>query len=620
MDAKEVVFNNLVCVARADGETEGAELELIERYREALKLDGRRAKEILRSPESRLRWPEGEGTGGESLAHLQMLVRVAAADGIVCGRERKLIERVAESLGVGELQIAEMIVASSGQAGTRRRLRTAKIVGISVAVVAVGLAFWAAGEGRKEAKRSEERMAGLLEDVKVGMGADARERAREAAQKIDEAERRWVETENAMRQRLESLQGANAEAEGSEMARIRAELEKLNERAGEDAETAAEIRRLREQLESRQREERARAETRDEIQRLREDLARLGNVNRSFQEAIRTYGQSVVILSVQYRLVRNGRENRRSSSGTGFFVTPDGYLITNKHVVENWKFSADDRRLLDEGWVLDEASYAVTAWTAGSEVLDERHYLRFDTGFGTRDGALRVYLVAPDRWEERSAQDESGRYVRGNFHALDERDLAVLKVELPAPVRALPLRTEEAGIAQLDPVMVLGFPRGFSLLEGNTANTSPSLGEVRKVEKSIFVTAPIVPGNSGGPILDSGGRVIAVASKIISGTATLGAGIPIRHAMGLLPKGEALRASAEKAFADGQWRAARDFGCLARQRDPALGPAVEVLEARLAAQRAKEMERVRILVEEGKSEDASDLRAWVERSFGPEGR
>ena len=89
-------------------------------------------------------------------------------------------------------------------------------------------------------------------------------------------------------------------------------------------------------------------------------------------------------------------------------------------------------------------------------------------------------------------------------------------------------------VEKLDPVMVLGFPSGPAILESGKAESSPSRGDVRKVEDTIYVTAPIVPGNSGGPVLDRDGVVIAIATRTAQGEATLGSCIQSRHVYPLL--------------------------------------------------------------------------------------
>ncbi len=48
--------------------------------------------------------------------------------------------------------------------------------------------------------------------------------------------------------------------------------------------------------------------------------------------------------------------------------------------------------------------------------------------------------------------------------------------------------------------MVLGFPSGDTLHEAGRAEASVSLGTVRRVEETIQISAPLIPGNSGGPL------------------------------------------------------------------------------------------------------------------------
>ena len=89
--------------------------------------------------------------------------------------------------------------------------------------------------------------------------------------------------------------------------------------------------------------------------------------------------------------------------------------------------------------------------------------------------------------------------------------------------------------------MVLGFPRGLDILEKGVAESSPSVGTVRKVEETIYVTASIIPGNSGGPIFDIEGQVVGIAARVIQGTETLGIGLRVRHIRDLLQNGETPR-------------------------------------------------------------------------------
>jgi S1-C subfamily serine protease len=60
---------------------------------------------------------------------------------------------------------------------------------------------------------------------------------------------------------------------------------------------------------------------------------------------------------------------------------------------------------------------------------------------------------------------------------------------------------------------------------------------VRKVEQTIHVSAAMLGGNSGGPLIDSKGRVIGVSTMVVKGSETLGSCLRIEHAAELLHGG-----------------------------------------------------------------------------------
>ena len=52
-----------------------------------------------------------------------------------------------------------------------------------------------------------------------------------------------------------------------------------------------------------------------------------------------------------------------------------------------------------------------------------------------------------------------------------------------------------------------------------------------------MVTAGVVGGNSGGPLVDRRGRVVGIITRVFKGTETLGSCLRIEHALQLTQGG-----------------------------------------------------------------------------------
>jgi len=86
-------------------------------------------------------------------------------------------------------------------------------------------------------------------------------------------------------------------------------------------------------------------------------------------------------------------------------------------------------------------------------------------------------------------------------------DLALLSATLPGPNAVL--RAQRAAVGE--PVAVAGYPlrgllSGFNMTTGTLSSLSGIGGDTRLVQ----ITAPVQPGNSGGPLLDSSGNLMGV--------------------------------------------------------------------------------------------------------------
>jgi hypothetical protein len=177
----------------------------------------------------------------------------------------------------------------------------------------------------------------------------------------------------------------------------------------------------------------------------------------------------------------------------------------------------------------------------------------------------------------------SGNSEQGAVIARDEwNDLAVVRLTVatnPSSVvvfREGPLRTG-------DPIVALGYPlRGFLATGANVSVGNVSaLAGLRDDTRHLQISAPVQPGNSGGPLLDASGHLAGILTSKLNAVRTL-------QATGDIPQNVnfGLKAEVVRTFLDSNgltYRTARSD----RQLTPAdvveiARPATVLIECRLA--------------------------------------
>jgi S1-C subfamily serine protease len=132
--------------------------------------------------------------------------------------------------------------------------------------------------------------------------------------------------------------------------------------------------------------------------------------------------------------------------------------------------------------------------------------------------------------------------VQGVVTADKSQDIAVL--EVPTSGRpSLPLG-DDIALREGDPVLALGAPRGLDL-----TLTNGIVSAFRNAGGQFLIqnTAPIAPGSSGGPLLNSSGQVIGITSMLLTNTPGVYFSIGISQVRALLKA----PATASQPFA--QW-------------------------------------------------------------------
>ena len=245
--------------------------------------------------------------------------------------------------------------------------------------------------------------------------------------------------------------------------------------------------------------------------------------------AYRTQPAVVLIYSGMFAKValKGGQqiELPQYGSGSGFFINPEGYLVTNGHVVDIYQKYMNDKA----GYAQEVLNKAIIErivsdykQTKGREPSQEELQKEFQKFMSEQQpqvvdhGAINYVVMSNQETHRFEVKKFSPSIPEGG------KDIAVLKIERDnCPVIMLGDSTK---LALQQPVFTIGFPavvdpQRFPLLgRENTLKSSITRGAISALKtdyKGMSVIqhdAATSPGNSGGPTVDIHGNVVGVHS------------------------------------------------------------------------------------------------------------
>lgn len=211
-----------------------------------------------------------------------------------------------------------------------------------------------------------------------------------------------------------------------------------------------------------------------------------------------------------YEVLDTRLQEAIGGSGTGFFITADGYIATNAHVVTSIHDGDDKAKEALLRALLAEIDHKSNGQLGKLQKAQLTHFV---DGIRLVDFKKRAFVVLPNGDHLDYEIKEIGKAGTG-------RDCALIKVKTSnAPT--LPIGDSSKSQVE-DHIVVLGYPgvADFaalldekSQLEASvTDGAISSLKRASSGEQILQISAPITHGNSGGPAIDQRGNVVGLAT------------------------------------------------------------------------------------------------------------
>jgi len=257
------------------------------------------------------------------------------------------------------------------------------------------------------------------------------------------------------------------------------------------------------------------------VNELDAELKQMRKPEKQPSEVISNARNSICFIVSRYRLSVPGEPTSPSLRyhlfATGF-LTSDGIVVSNRHVMEPWFGDPNAQQLIFHGFR------------------------------PTRERVLAYFPTLSSPVE------------LSDFVTSTEADVAMAHVELPRGAAVSPLRLAPASGVPGDPVLVIGYPLGVTTMLAKSTALPYELSGLRSDQQqvdrlaqiklirpsvtqghlsdvigtSLMYDASTAHGSSGGPVLNMRGEVVGVNAALINGFNGTSLGVSVEALQGLL--------------------------------------------------------------------------------------
>lgn len=254
------------------------------------------------------------------------------------------------------------------------------------------------------------------------------------------------------------------------------------------------------------------------------------------------------------------------ASGTGFVVSPQGHILTNRHVAAAWNSYYSFPQDAFPGMLLVQGA---KGWEVSPTPVQEFRWVPAETQFFGKKPMSGKVIEGENTYLDVTFNKNEQRFpAQGKPIVSSKHDVAIIKIDLPETLAPVKLRDADKTIAAGQPITVMGYP-GISPdvfvgeYSSDFANRNPQIVKVPDVTVTPGNIGKILrgqsagkaaayysefgdyyqltvnatgAGNSGGPVFDRDGNAIGIFSASTSreDATRITFAVPIKYGLELM--------------------------------------------------------------------------------------